>query len=382
MSKTYLACALMLLLAGCGGKKDDEKKAGAEPEAVAAPVEVAKAEKTTIHRVVTADAILYPVNQANVNSKLSAPVKKFYVNRGDHVRAGQLLAELENRDLQAGVAENKQLVAQSQAAFTTTTGAQMPEDLIKAQTDVATAQQAVDANQKVYENRIQLQKEGALAQKLVDDAKVTLVQAQSQLETARQHLKSLQTVSRGEQVKTSQAQLDAAKARYDSAVAQLAYAEIASPISGVVSDRPLYPGEIAQSGSSIISIVDISQVTARANIPVKDAADIKVGRPATLSGPGGDVKGKVTVVSPAVDANTTTVEVWIQAPNPGEKLKPGVTVHASIEAEDIKNAIVVPAAALLLSDEGGEKVMVVGRILWRTNTKWKWERARATRCRS
>ena len=55
-----------------------------------------------------------------------------------------------------------------------------------------------------------------------------------------------------------------------------------------------------------------------------------VGRPATITGPEGVLAGKVTVVSPAVDPSTTTVEVWVQADNPGEKMKPGGTVRVSI----------------------------------------------------
>jgi RND family efflux transporter MFP subunit len=109
----------------------------------------------------------------------------------------------------------------------------------------------------------------------------------------------------------------------------------------------------------IVSIVDISQVVARANVPVKEAASVRVGRPATITGPEGVLTGKVTVVSPAVDPNTTTVEIWIQADNPGEKMKPGATVQVSIRADLIKDTLLVPAAALLNSDEGGEKVMVV-----------------------
>jgi len=118
---------------------------------------------------------------------------------------------------------------------------------------------------------------------------------------------------------------------------------------------------MAASGSPIVSIVDISQVVARANVPVKEAAAIKVGRPANITGPEGDIGGKVTVVSPAVDPSTTTVEVWVQAPNPGEKLKPGGTVRVSIKAETLQDVIIVPAAALLNSDEGGQKVMVAGK---------------------
>ncbi|MBV8812816.1 MAG: efflux RND transporter periplasmic adaptor subunit [Acidobacteriaceae bacterium] len=236
----------------------------------------------------------------------------------------------------------------------------MPEDLTKAQSDVASSRQALDAAQKVYDSRQQLYREGALARKLVDDARVSLAQAQAQFDTAQQHLTSLQTIGRAQQLKGAQAQMDAAKAHYASAAAQVGYSEVRSPITGVIADRPLYVGEMASAGSALFSIVDISQVVARANVPVHEASSITVGRPANIIGPGAQLSGKVTVVSPAVDPNTTTVEVWVQAPNPGEKLKPGVTVQISINVGEIQNAVIVPTAALLSSDEGGEKVMIAG----------------------
>ncbi len=344
-----------LVLGGCGSKKEE-----AAPEAVAR-VQVAAVEREPINRLVAAEAILYPIKQTSVTSKISAPVKNFLVTRGDHVKQGQLLAVLENRDLAAAVADAKGAYDQASAAFLLTTRGTMPEDLTKAETDVKTAQQTVDAARKLYENRLALLKEGALAQKLVDDAHVALVQAQSQLATSQQHLQSLRSVSRTEQVKGAQAQVDSARAKYQSAQAQLSYAEIRSPINGIVSDRPINVGEMASSGNAIISLVDISQVVARANIPIKDAAALRAGKSATITSPdGGEVAGKVTVVSPAVDANTTTVEVWVQAANPLERMKPGTTVKVSILAETIPDAVVAPVAALLTADEGGDKVMVVG----------------------
>jgi HlyD family secretion protein len=129
----------------------------------------------------------------------------------------------------------------------------------------------------------------------------------------------------------------------------------------VVADRAVYPGEMAVSGTPLVSIVDISDIVARANVPVKDAGYIKVGRPARIAGPDGDIPGVVTVVSPSVDPTTTTVQVWVRAANPGEKLKPGGTVRVAIIAETIQNTIVVPATALLNSDDGGQKVMVVDK---------------------
>ncbi len=342
---------------GCSGKAPEAAKGESE---TAVPVEVATVAREPINQVVTASAILFPINQANIMPKITAPVRRFLVNRGDHVRQNQILATLESRDLAASAQESKQLYQQAEATFLTTTGATMPEELTKAQADLKSAQQGNDAAKKLYDNRVNLVREGALAQKLADDAKVAMVQAQSALDTAQRHLTSLQTVARPEQVKGGRAAVDAAKARYQGAEAQLSYAEVRSPINGVISDRPLSAGEIANSGAALISVVDISQVVARANIPIKDAALIRVGKTATISGPGGEVTGKVTVVSPAVDPSTTTVEVWVQALNPGERLKPGLTVQVAINASQIKDALVVPSSAILSLEEGGEKVMVVG----------------------
>jgi HlyD family secretion protein len=358
--KTILAWSLaaaIALLAGCGKAKPKEDAGGDEEPPAKVTVETAVL--GAIDHVVTADAVLYPINQANVMPKLAAPVRRMLVNRGDHVRAGQVLAELESSDLAAAANESKALYEQSQASYQMLTGATVFEDKTKAQADVQSAEQTFDAAKKVYESRVALQKEGALARKLVDDAKVSMVQAQSALETARRHLEALNEVSQRESIAGAAAQVNAAKAHYENAAVQLSYAQILSPISGVVADRPVYPGEMPPSGAPIVSIVDISQVVARANVPVKEAEAVKVGRPARIAGPDGDLAGKVTVVSPAVDPNTTTVEVWVQLANPGERLKPGATTRVSIIAETIQNTLVVPVTALLNSDEGGQKIMIV-----------------------
>jgi HlyD family secretion protein len=355
----FLAPGTSLLVLGIFLTACSPKPNAAEAEPVT-PVQVAQATRGSIEHIITANAVLTPLNQANVTSKISAPVRRILVNRGDHVREGQLLAVLENRDLTSAAEESKGLYEQAQAAYQTTTGATLPEDRTKALADLQTAEQALEAAKKVYENRVILLRQGALAQKLVDDAKVAMVQAQSQYATAERHVESFQKVSEREQVKSSQAQLEAARAHYGGAQAQLSYAEIHSPINGVIADRPLYPGEMANSGSAVISVVDISQVIARANIPVREAAAIQTGRPAKISSTSGDVPGKVTVISPAVDPSTTTVEVWVQAKNPGERLKPGTTVQVSINAEVLEGVILVPATALLSAEQGGDKVMVVG----------------------
>jgi HlyD family secretion protein len=343
------------LLTGCG-KAPEQAAAEAEP---ATPVMVETAVLGAIDHVVTADAVLSPINQANVTPKISAPVRRVLVNRGDHVRAGQLIAELESSDLAAALQEARYQYEQAQASSATVTGATVVEDETKARADVQSAQSAYDAAKKLYDSRVNLQKEGALAQKQVDETRLQMVQAQTQLETAQQHLKSLNGVGRQEAIKGAQAQANAAKAHADSLAVQLSYARVLSPINGVVADRAVNAGEMASAGMPLMSIVDISQVRAIANVPVKEAASIRVGRPARVAGPDGDIPGTVSVVSPSANPNATTVEVWVQIANPGERLKPGATARVSIIAETIQNTLVVPASALLNGDGGRQKVMVI-----------------------
>ena len=147
-------------------------------------------------------------------------------------------------------------------------------------------------------------------------------------------MESVQGVSRVEDVRAAGGQLDSAKGKYEAAQAQLSYAEIRSPISGVVADRPGFPGEMANAGSPLLTVMDISSVIARVNIPQAEAARVKVGQPARIVSADSAVEadGKVTVVSPALDPQSTTVEIWVQAANPGEKLKPGGAVRVSIMA--------------------------------------------------
>jgi HlyD family secretion protein len=347
--------AVLIVTAGCAKKEEKE----AEP---VAKVQTAEVKTDTVRRIIEADGVFYPRDQAAVMPKISAPVRVFYVNRGDHVRAGQLLALLENRDLAAAERESKGQYEQAEANYRTTTAATVPEEVVKAQTDVQANKEAMDAAQKVYESRQNLLKEGALARKLVDDAQVAYVQARSQYEAAKQHLEALQSVGKQEQVKSAAAQVDTAKAHYQGSQAQLSYSEVRSPIAGVIADRSVYPGEMAAAGSPLLTVMDNSRVVARVNIPQGQAGYLKVGNVATLkqTDTAEEVTGKVTIVSPAVDPNSTTVQVWVVTANPKERLKPGVTVHVTLVAETIADAVVVPAAALLPAEDGGSQVIVVG----------------------
>ena len=346
---------LMAAMAGACSSDTADK----EP---AVPVQIVAVEKSAMQEKISADAVLFPVAQAAIPAKISAPVKKFLVNRGSHVRAGQLLAVLENRDLAAAAQENKGAYEQAQAQSKTTTASDLPQELQKAQLDAQAAKQTLDAQQKVFDSRQDLFQQGALPRKELDQAGVDLTNARNQYEMAQKHLDSLNAVGKQATLKSAAGQLESAQGKYAGAAAQLSYSEIRTPISGVVTERPLYPGEMAAAGTPLVTVMDISQVIAKAHIPQASAALLKVGDKAEIEVPGMEkaVPAKVTIVSPALDPGSTTVEVWVQAKNPGEHLKPGTSVTISMIAQSVADALAVPAAALLTAQDGTTSVMVAG----------------------
>jgi HlyD family secretion protein len=349
----FLASAIGLSV-GCAKEKAEE---------AVVPVTAVSVQKADIQRVVTADAVLFPLQQSALVPKISSPVKQFYVNRGSKVHKGQLLAVLENLDLTAAKEENKGALEQAEAAYVTSTASSLPEEVQKATSDTQYAKELFEAEQKLYDSRQELFKQGALPRKDMDQAGVSLTQARAQYELAKKHLDSLNAVVKQQALKGFEGQLSSAKGKYLGAQAQLGYSEIRSPIDGVVTDRPLYPGEMPAASAPLITVMDISRVTARAHIPQRDAALLKVGAAATIAVPGLEkpIEGKVTLVSPALDPNSTTVEVWVQAKNTKDQaLKPGASVQLSMVSESVPDALVVPAAAVLTAPDGTSSVMVVG----------------------
>ena len=352
--------AVLLLCTACSRKSETAKEDAPKEEAAVAPVETAAARVGSIAEVVEAEAVLYPLRQASILAKVTAPIQQFLIQRGDHVKAGQLLAVLENRDLTASARESGKLFQQAEATYENTRSAQMPDELAKATADVTAGEEAYDATRQVYESRVKLFRDGALAQKLVEDAKVAMVQAQTTLQTARQHLASLKTVGQAAQLRAAKAQVDAAEAHFNSAEAQLSYTRIVSPIAGVVADRPLNVGELASGGSALLTVADISQIVARANVQVSAAGRMRVGQHGTVLAQGEELDGTVQVVSPLVDPNSTTVQVWVYAKNPREKIKPGASARIRVETRQIGGAVLVPVSALLSAEDGRERVMVAG----------------------
>ena len=343
-----------LLVSGC--KKEEEQTPA--PEVY---VQAAHPEQQNISEQIAADAILTPLAQAAISPKITAPVKKFYVQRGSRVHAGELLATLENSDLAAAALDNKGTYTAAQASYETATKATAPEDLEKARLDLAQAKANLDLNQSIVSARLKLFQQGAIPGRDLDTAQATLVQSKAAYDIAAQHLASLEKVSNKAAIQNAEGTLQSAKGKYLGAEAQLSYTEIRSPISGVVTDRPLFAGETAATGTTLITVMDTSALIAKLHIAQNQAQQLAVGGPASLTVPGvaDPVKAKVSLISPALDPGSTTVEVWLRVENSRGALRAGTPVHASIQGRTIQNALTIPREAVLATPDGSSKYVMV-----------------------
>jgi HlyD family secretion protein len=341
-------------LAGCKAKE--------EVPATEVTVEAVDVAKQPLTEEITSDAVLAPLAQAAITPKITAPVHKFYVQRGAKVKAGELLAVLENRDLTATELDNKGAYEQAQAAYTTATKASVPEDYQKAEQDVAQSKANLDLQQSIYNARKSLFAEGAIPGRDLDTAAAALVQAQGAYDIASQHLAGQKAVTREAAIESAKGQLLSAEGKYQGAQAGVSYSEIRSPIDGVVTDRPLFAGEIAASGQPLITVMDVSSLLAKTHVSQALAQRMHVGNEAEVSAPGVEepAKGKVTLISPALDPGSTTVEVWVKVPNRDGVLKAGTPVRVTIALKTIEDALVVPTAAIVTDTAGKKQVMVIG----------------------
>jgi HlyD family secretion protein len=351
-----LAGIALLLFCAQGCKKD------VAPPEVEVSVTAQRPVVGAISEEITGDAILAPLAQAALSPKISAPIKAFHVQRGSHVHAGQLLVSLEDKDLAATALDNSGTYSAAEATYEETIKAQVPEETQKAELDLAQAQANLNLNSSIVKGRKQLFDQGAIPGRDLDTAQAALVQAQAAYDTAEKRLQSVQHVSRAATAKNAEGQLTSAKGKMQNAQALVSYASLRSPIDGVVTDRPLFAGETAQVGTPVITVMDTSSLLAKVHLSQAVSQRMKLGDKAKVTVPGMDepVPGVVSLISPALDPGSTTVEVWIQLKNPDGKLKAGTPVHTAIVGRTVADALQVPSEALVPGKDGNLSVMIIG----------------------
>jgi HlyD family secretion protein len=357
MIQRYLLLALIVYpLGGCSSHPEESEKPVVE-------VSVARAELADVQHSLTAPASIFAREQANVNSRITAPIRKLLVRKGARVAEGELLAVMDNRDLLAQNDEAQAAVVDAEAQLEKVTAGTLPADIERAKGQVEIARAALEQAEKFYERRQQLFNEGAIPQRELTLSQTELAQARSNYTVASRTLELLLGQSKEQDIRIARSRLVQARARASFASAQVAFAEIRSPFSGFVTEQFQWPGDMAKPDSPILTLMDLNVVVARGQVPESEVSGVRKGESCvfTPADGAGQFEGRVSVVNHAVDPARRTVETWCEIPNTSGVLRAGAFGSLTIVTGMTSNRIVVPLPAVQFV-EGTQKgsVWVVG----------------------
>jgi len=281
-------------------------------------VETAKARRTSIAQELTVVGNLIGDSTVSVAPRAAGRLEDVSVRLGDQVRRGQRIAKIEDFELLEQIKQQEAAQEVSQATIR-----QRDADLGLAKTNL-------DRSKSLFERQL-------IAKQALDDTESRYQSAQAQLDLAR-------------------AQANQSKARLDELKINLSNTIITSPANGFISRRLVDPGASVGQNAPIVEVVDISRVRLIANVVEKDLKQLQSGdttRVQVDAYPGQTFTGRIARVSPILDPATRTAPIEIEIPNTNYRLKPGMYARVGITLETTKDALVVPANALV--DLGGRR---------------------------
>jgi len=343
------------------------KRSAAESEAEVTPVvsvKVAKAEKGSIAAPVVAVGTIWPREKADVSAKVSAQIKKMALLKNKVVRAGEVIAVLESRDLQAQRAEALAALNEARASERSLTTGTIPKTNAEDQKALMDARAKVNNARATYERRRTLYEKNGISKKDLEASQLELTTAEDELRLEEQTI-----ALRGRSLNPNDRALAAAKtaeAQQHLATldAQLSYATIRSPITGIVTDQFQYEGEFASPGAKLVTIADVSTVIVKAPFGDTVANQMKVGDSVTVlptDESAEQMKGQITLLSRSSDPSNRTVEVWVTLANGNGGLRANGAAQVTVSANSKDDAIIVPASAVTLEASNANEgtVMVV-----------------------
>lgn len=381
--RTLLAAAILVMAASACGRGGGAAQQAAPPLAV----DTALAQRSDIATFVTLDGQIAPLQESTLSSQQSGNVTAVYVNEGQHVVRGQVVAKLDDATLRAQLAQQQATVQQMIAQLggstlqAPVTAAQASNTVVTAQQQLAAAQNGVATAQAAYQSAYatyiadkQLLTNGYVAQTQYEQARSAYVQALQSLNTARETQRQAVVAltaarSQGTNAEPIQQQtiaanrgsLAAAQAQVRLLQTEIAQTSIVSPFDGVVTQRLLDPGAYASPNAPVVRVSQIDTVYVNVNVPDDDLAFVHRATPVTFTTSSLENKtyaAKVMDVNATPTQGTLSYRARLRVANPNDLLRGGMLVAVTVRKEFHPSAIVVPRAAVF-ETESGANVFIV-----------------------
>lgn len=316
------------------------------------PVRAATVEPTGITATIQTNGKIEPIDGFEAHAPFPTTVKKILVQQGQHVKAGQLLVELDDADAVARAAQAQAAMANAQANVAAIEHGGTREEVLTNRADLQRAQGELNAAQRNLEALRKLQQSGAASAGEVADAENRLKAAQAQVHLLQSKLNSRYSEP---EIAKAQAQTHEARASLAAADQSIAQANIRAPRAGTVYYLPVREGQFVNSGDLLVQVADLSKVQLRAYVDEPDIGKLAAGQPVKVTWdgkPGKTWQGEVTHVPTTVVAHGTrnVGEFTCIINNQDETLLPNVNANVNIITAHDQNALVIPREAIHQDD--------------------------------
>lgn len=328
-------------------------------------VQTGKVLKQDISSIVTASGEIKPKTYVNVGANAFGRITKLYVKEGDKVKEGQILATLENVQSAADVNAMKAQLASNQTDAVAA-GAALNTAVAQAKSssaDLAKAKLDYQRAEALYRSQLIAQQDYDSKKAAYEVAEAVAAQDQARVAQARANLDSAQ-----QHISQTKAQLT----RQMDVLSKTLYT---APFAGTVTNLPVHEGETVvvgiqnSPGSTLMTVADMSVITAEVHVDETDIVNVKLGQPAEVTIdalPGQTFKGKVTEIGDNAIVRSTGVstsqstsssqeakdfKVVITLDNPPANLRPGLSTTAKITTGSEHNALTIPIQALTMRDK-------------------------------
>lgn len=279
---------------------------GAPSAMVLGPGDVAEVKPGTIEASILISGDLKPIEEIAVRSRVEGDVVQVLAREGDRVTTGQLMARFES-----SVQEGERASALA--------------DRESAKADVANAQWNADQSEELF-------KAGAIAERDLRTAQQTLAAAKARLAAAEARLKA------------------SAQTAQDT--------RVLAPTTGIIADRTVEPGEHVSRGATLFTVVRNDVLELEAAVPARQAGELAVGQVVRFASSGLQMEGKVARISPTINPANRSITVYMQVPNRNGAIKGNAFATGRIVGQSIRNALLVPTAAVRQSARSGDKPFV------------------------
>lgn len=368
LSSWCLALLLLLTLAGCGHPVAAQAPANSTGLEV---VIVGKPARKTLTLTTTQPARIEALEQAPIYSKIAAYVGAVLADYGDEVKRGQTLIKLVAPELDAALAQKKALLEKARAGLVQAeAGLRAAESaVITAQSRIAQAEAGIDrANTDIVRwrsenSRIgQLVTSGSVNRQIADETQQKLGAADAALKEAHAAIDAAKADANQAQAEAAKAAADVSAAKAEirvaeqnlkQAEAEYSYLTMAAPFDGIVTARGVDPGHFVQPGANqrpLLVVARNDKLRVFVAVPESDAVYVDIGDPVTLdlhAFRGAEITGQVTRTGFALDPNSRSLDTIVDLDNADRRLRPGMYATARITLQEQKDALTLPAAAVV-----------------------------------